>query len=151
MKWLWILFFFFFQAEDGIRDHAQSRGLGDVYKRQVSYSHCLVSQYFQIYWKTKQNILKLQRPVSKKSSLFGVNSIFSKEIDVDLQVGQIIIRQKKYTQKQINKIKEFTNQKQIIIYFNEIKKLNSLRKFVKNNIKLYTCYHLSQIYKQYIK
>eukprot|EP00825_Cyclidium_porcatum_P049464 TRINITY_DN8555_c0_g1_i4.p3 TRINITY_DN8555_c0_g1~~TRINITY_DN8555_c0_g1_i4.p3 ORF type:complete len:184 (+),score=73.53 TRINITY_DN8555_c0_g1_i4:32-583(+) len=28
--------FFFFQAEDGIRDHAQSRGLGDVYKRQVS-------------------------------------------------------------------------------------------------------------------
>ena len=23
------------QAEDGIRDHAQSRGLGDVYKRQV--------------------------------------------------------------------------------------------------------------------
>eukprot|EP01016_Furgasonia_blochmanni_P008873 TRINITY_DN13664_c0_g1_i1.p2 TRINITY_DN13664_c0_g1~~TRINITY_DN13664_c0_g1_i1.p2 ORF type:complete len:135 (-),score=24.89 TRINITY_DN13664_c0_g1_i1:380-784(-) len=25
---------FFFQAEDGIRDHAQSRGLGDVYKRQ---------------------------------------------------------------------------------------------------------------------
>eukprot|EP00825_Cyclidium_porcatum_P036013 TRINITY_DN37853_c0_g1_i1.p1 TRINITY_DN37853_c0_g1~~TRINITY_DN37853_c0_g1_i1.p1 ORF type:complete len:138 (+),score=33.77 TRINITY_DN37853_c0_g1_i1:59-472(+) len=27
---------FFFQAEDGIRDHAQSRGLGDVYKRQVS-------------------------------------------------------------------------------------------------------------------
>eukprot|EP00825_Cyclidium_porcatum_P051672 TRINITY_DN9580_c0_g1_i4.p1 TRINITY_DN9580_c0_g1~~TRINITY_DN9580_c0_g1_i4.p1 ORF type:complete len:199 (-),score=50.32 TRINITY_DN9580_c0_g1_i4:96-692(-) len=28
-------FFFFFQAEDGIRDHAQSRGLGDVYKRQI--------------------------------------------------------------------------------------------------------------------
>eukprot|EP00825_Cyclidium_porcatum_P000472 TRINITY_DN10139_c0_g1_i1.p1 TRINITY_DN10139_c0_g1~~TRINITY_DN10139_c0_g1_i1.p1 ORF type:complete len:186 (-),score=33.16 TRINITY_DN10139_c0_g1_i1:143-700(-) len=27
---------FFFQAEDGIRYHAQSRGLGDVYKRQVS-------------------------------------------------------------------------------------------------------------------
>eukprot|EP01016_Furgasonia_blochmanni_P033503 TRINITY_DN3509_c0_g2_i3.p1 TRINITY_DN3509_c0_g2~~TRINITY_DN3509_c0_g2_i3.p1 ORF type:complete len:235 (+),score=54.52 TRINITY_DN3509_c0_g2_i3:38-742(+) len=27
-------YFFFFQAEDGIRDHAQSRGLGDVYKRQ---------------------------------------------------------------------------------------------------------------------
>ena len=26
--------FFFFQAEDGIRDSPQSRGLGDVYKRQ---------------------------------------------------------------------------------------------------------------------
>eukprot|EP00658_Telonema_sp_P-2_P043256 TRINITY_DN3119_c0_g1_i4.p1 TRINITY_DN3119_c0_g1~~TRINITY_DN3119_c0_g1_i4.p1 ORF type:complete len:130 (+),score=56.70 TRINITY_DN3119_c0_g1_i4:82-471(+) len=29
-------FFFFFQAEDGIRDAQESRGLGDVYKRQVS-------------------------------------------------------------------------------------------------------------------
>ena len=32
---LWsIVFFFFFQAEDGIRDAQESRGLGDVYKRQ---------------------------------------------------------------------------------------------------------------------
>ena len=29
---------FFFQAEDGIRDAQESRGLGDVYKRQVKYS-----------------------------------------------------------------------------------------------------------------
>ena len=29
------LFFFFFQAEDGIRDLVRSRGLGDVYKRQI--------------------------------------------------------------------------------------------------------------------
>eukprot|EP00658_Telonema_sp_P-2_P034953 TRINITY_DN25480_c0_g1_i1.p1 TRINITY_DN25480_c0_g1~~TRINITY_DN25480_c0_g1_i1.p1 ORF type:complete len:117 (-),score=30.36 TRINITY_DN25480_c0_g1_i1:311-661(-) len=29
-----IMFFFFFQAEDGIRDAQESRGLGDVYKRQ---------------------------------------------------------------------------------------------------------------------
>ena len=29
----WI--FFFFQAEDGIRDLVRSRGLGDVYKRQI--------------------------------------------------------------------------------------------------------------------
>ena len=27
--------FFFFQAEDGIRDRSPSRGLGDVYKRQA--------------------------------------------------------------------------------------------------------------------
>eukprot|EP00831_Metopus_contortus_P079462 TRINITY_DN7908_c0_g1_i5.p1 TRINITY_DN7908_c0_g1~~TRINITY_DN7908_c0_g1_i5.p1 ORF type:complete len:175 (-),score=46.72 TRINITY_DN7908_c0_g1_i5:414-938(-) len=31
-----VCFFFFFQAEDGIRDVERSRGLGDVYKRQVS-------------------------------------------------------------------------------------------------------------------
>ncbi len=29
-----LLAFFFFQAEDGIRDVLGSRGLGDVYKRQ---------------------------------------------------------------------------------------------------------------------
>eukprot|EP00656_Telonema_subtile_P001301 TRINITY_DN10595_c0_g1_i5.p1 TRINITY_DN10595_c0_g1~~TRINITY_DN10595_c0_g1_i5.p1 ORF type:complete len:108 (-),score=20.23 TRINITY_DN10595_c0_g1_i5:386-709(-) len=37
--------FFFFQAEDGIRDLVRSRGLGDVYKRQIE-SHvdqCLSS------------------------------------------------------------------------------------------------------------
>ena len=33
--------FFFFQAEDGIRDAQESRGLGDVYKRQgVSCAKC---------------------------------------------------------------------------------------------------------------
>ena len=31
-----MFFFFFFQAEDGIRDLVRSRGLGDVYKRQVN-------------------------------------------------------------------------------------------------------------------
>ena len=31
-----MFYFFFFQAEDGIRDAQESRGLGDVYKRQVS-------------------------------------------------------------------------------------------------------------------
>ena len=32
-----IVHFFFFQAEDGIRDLVRSRGLGDVYKRQGVY------------------------------------------------------------------------------------------------------------------
>ena len=31
----WLHVCFFFQAEDGIRDLVRSRGLGDVYKRQV--------------------------------------------------------------------------------------------------------------------
>ena len=29
---------FFLQAEDGIRDLVRSRGLGDVYKRQITHS-----------------------------------------------------------------------------------------------------------------
>ena len=32
---LCVVVFFFFQAEDGIRDLVRSRGLGDVYKRQL--------------------------------------------------------------------------------------------------------------------
>eukprot|EP00658_Telonema_sp_P-2_P058893 TRINITY_DN474_c0_g1_i2.p2 TRINITY_DN474_c0_g1~~TRINITY_DN474_c0_g1_i2.p2 ORF type:complete len:112 (+),score=46.76 TRINITY_DN474_c0_g1_i2:52-387(+) len=38
MYFLLFLFFFFFQAEDGIRDAQESRGLGDVYKRQLYYA-----------------------------------------------------------------------------------------------------------------
>ena len=38
------LFFFFFQAEDGIRDLVRSRGLGDVYKRQPA-GRCEASMY----------------------------------------------------------------------------------------------------------
>ena len=34
-------FFFFFQAEDGIRYLVRSRGLGDVYKRQIEPVHLL--------------------------------------------------------------------------------------------------------------
>mgnify|MGYP003381433580 CR=1 FL=1 len=32
---VYVVEFFFFQAEDGIRDLVRSRGLGDVYKRQL--------------------------------------------------------------------------------------------------------------------
>ena len=39
-------FFFFFQAEDGIRDLVRSRGLGDVYKRQVQYKGITM----RVYW-----------------------------------------------------------------------------------------------------
>ena len=35
--------FFFFQAEDGIRDLVRSRGLGDVYKRQEQIAPELVA------------------------------------------------------------------------------------------------------------
>ena len=38
-----VLFFFFcFQAKDGIRDAQESRGLGDVYKRQILYSIIII-------------------------------------------------------------------------------------------------------------
>eukprot|EP00656_Telonema_subtile_P019897 TRINITY_DN21093_c0_g1_i1.p1 TRINITY_DN21093_c0_g1~~TRINITY_DN21093_c0_g1_i1.p1 ORF type:complete len:112 (-),score=17.63 TRINITY_DN21093_c0_g1_i1:105-440(-) len=33
------IYIFFFQAEDGIRDLVRSRGLGDVYKRQIVFTN----------------------------------------------------------------------------------------------------------------
>ena len=35
LRTFFCLYIFFFQAEDGIRDLVRSRGLGDVYKRQL--------------------------------------------------------------------------------------------------------------------
>ena len=35
LELFFVCYIFFFQAEDGIRDLVRSRGLGDVYKRQV--------------------------------------------------------------------------------------------------------------------
>ena len=43
---------FFFQAEDGIRDLVRSRGLGDVYKRQMFY--CVSIQVH--FWKIKRDL-----------------------------------------------------------------------------------------------
>ena len=44
---LWWIFFFF-QAEDGIRDLVRSRGLGDVYKRQVYYLIFLPQEILEV-------------------------------------------------------------------------------------------------------
>ena len=49
----WI--FFFFQAEDGIRDLVRSRGLGDVYKRQVR-SYKIRGAFNKIYHLNKTGI-----------------------------------------------------------------------------------------------
>ena len=38
-----LLYVFFFQAEDGIRDLVRSRGLGDVYKRQIE-TYCVYQE-----------------------------------------------------------------------------------------------------------
>ena len=40
--------YFFFQAEDGIRDAQESRGLGDVYKRQVGRQPQLLTANFYL-------------------------------------------------------------------------------------------------------
>ena len=44
------VFFVFFQAEDGIRDLVRSRGLGDVYKRQVSMDALTSMSFGPVSW-----------------------------------------------------------------------------------------------------
>ena len=60
--------FFFFQAEDGIRDLVRSRGLGDVYKRQgfslpLSTPGGVVRQETPIWWP----VHKLGIPIDEQS------------------------------------------------------------------------------------
>ena len=56
---LLILFFFFFQAEDGIRDLVRSRGLGDVYKRQMQLSLAI-------------HYIKFKRTLQKEDAKFEI-------------------------------------------------------------------------------
>eukprot|EP00825_Cyclidium_porcatum_P015537 TRINITY_DN18902_c0_g1_i2.p2 TRINITY_DN18902_c0_g1~~TRINITY_DN18902_c0_g1_i2.p2 ORF type:complete len:153 (+),score=31.74 TRINITY_DN18902_c0_g1_i2:43-501(+) len=56
------LFFFFFQAEDGIRDHAQSRGLGDVYKRQM-FDICVLTTYTEGISNTLLEYMAFSKPI----------------------------------------------------------------------------------------
>ena len=54
-----LFFVFFFQAEDGIRDLVRSRGLGDVYKRQV-----LLARFAGEVLERQSHELLAQRPVA---------------------------------------------------------------------------------------
>ena len=52
--------FVFFQAEDGIRDLVRSRGLGDVYKRQVASTALSAAQFIGQSLSTQVNLDRLQ-------------------------------------------------------------------------------------------
>eukprot|EP00831_Metopus_contortus_P018079 TRINITY_DN17694_c0_g1_i2.p1 TRINITY_DN17694_c0_g1~~TRINITY_DN17694_c0_g1_i2.p1 ORF type:complete len:157 (+),score=52.42 TRINITY_DN17694_c0_g1_i2:86-556(+) len=68
-------FFFFFQAEDGIRDVERSRGLGDVYKRQVHGELVPLAE----------EVIKL----TAVCSMCGADASFSKRITAEQQVELI--------------------------------------------------------------
>ena len=54
-----VVFFFvvfFFQAEDGIRDLVRSRGLGDVYKRQIYRSSYTMAVSFAKYSQSSMSV-----------------------------------------------------------------------------------------------
>ena len=64
-------YFFFFQAEDGIRDLVRSRGLGDVYKRQDIEGAKQVVTEFQL----KQNYPNPFNPTTSIQYAIGLSLI----------------------------------------------------------------------------
>ena len=54
---------FFFQAEDGIRDLVRSRGLGDVYKRQIAMAFNAASGSLDAMFTVPSSLTSMATPV----------------------------------------------------------------------------------------
>ena len=85
---------FFFQAEDGIRDLVRSRGLGDVYKRQV----IRVYHYDETRWKLSRSSsnsweFKIIKSDRSKPCLLYTSDAADERSSVDLG-GRRIIKKK---------------------------------------------------------
>ena len=95
-----ICILFFFQAEDGIRDLVRSRGLGDVYKRQVlnlSKEGMLVLSDRPVLT-GEQMLLTLKVPGTSSICLLYTSDAADERSSVDLG-GRRIIKNKKYKKK----------------------------------------------------
>ena len=93
-----MLLFFFFQAEDGIRDLVRSRGLGDVYKRQESaeiYELFLALSPARI--GAARAALDLGDPKQRSLCLLYTSDAADERSSVDLG-GRRIIKKKKTTE-----------------------------------------------------
>ena len=89
------MWLFFFQAEDGIRDLVRSRGLGDVYKRQVS---SLAENLLQKAGLAtfKHNIMPINKQANRENNvcLLYTSDAADERSSVDLG-GRRIIKKKK--------------------------------------------------------
>ena len=87
--------FFFFQAEDGIRDLVRSRGLGDVYKRQTLHMY-KVNRRLAGAKRTQGRVLNQLHQRHEKSSacLLYTSDAADERSSVDLG-GRRIIKKKK--------------------------------------------------------
>ena len=88
--------FFFFQAEDGIRDLVRSRGLGDVYKRQAQHNEV------EMFRETLEggevdpfSGTKITTEAQKKCCLLYTSDAADERSSVDLGGRRIIKKKKK--------------------------------------------------------
>src|SRR5665254_28553 len=92
-----IKIFFFFQAEDGIRDAQESRGLGDVYKRQSQLKALKLHGMAECYAEIQAHNSELIDPVC----LLYTSDAADDLTRVDVGVRRII-KKKKKKKKNIN-------------------------------------------------
>ena len=93
---LWIVYVFFFQAEDGIRDLVRSRGLGDVYKRQTPRSGPWISiRPTPSCWSRIQTVPTTPPGVQSAACLLYTSDAADERSSVDLG-GRRIIKKKIY-------------------------------------------------------
>ena len=90
-----IALFFFFQAEDGIRDLVRSRGLGDVYKRQMTITAAVAAVDFQTLI-SRREIQKIvtRMIIAHRACLLYTSDAADERSSVDLG-GRRIIKKKK--------------------------------------------------------
>ena len=99
------VYFFFLQAEAGIRDLVRSRGLGDVYKRQnddsqlgsvIPHNTYAVGNYAVTSWYTDGILITdMTRPDNIVNCLLYTSDAADERSSVDLG-GRRIIKKKKY-------------------------------------------------------
>ena len=95
----WIGWIFFFQAEDGIRDRVRSRGLGDVYKRQVtSASDCRAAMASGWAWPRPFNTARAAPAAMTRICLLYTSDAADERSSVDLG-GRRILKKKKQLMK----------------------------------------------------
>ena len=88
-------FVFFFQAEDGIRDLVRSRGLGDVYKRQIVREQMAAESQERLQILMDKNSLgTLERDEANELCLLYTSDAADERSSVDLG-GRRIIKKKK--------------------------------------------------------
>ena len=73
-------FVFFFQAEDGIRDAQESRGLGDVYKRQIKLIVGRIADAAE-----EGRLMRKDEEIEEE--LPESRSVISRKIDEDIELG----------------------------------------------------------------
>ena len=111
----------FFQAEDGIRDLVRSRGLGDVYKRQIQiskYGHQTLNVERMRLIKFPSLLKKKRKSTLKPSScLLYTSDAADERSSVDLGGRRIIKKNiiKKKTKKKQKKIKKKKKKQQTML------------------------------------